>query len=252
MDALATHLISAVNRSSNVATRSAGDELTQIVRDALRHIWSVDDWRWMAKTADLTISADATTAAVAADFRKIDSKWMNDNSEYGRWLRFTNNLREVVGLRSVFEDSERRRPQLACVARDTSNATSLAWLAQLVPTSDKAYTHTYVYLPECSLDLPNTHADFKTDSEEIVMPLFMHGIWKDRAFYRAKMQFTKDHEAQSRAKSEYTQNLSKAAKNQNETLTSEDMRTTDDYQDWDSLNTVALTPAGNPDIRLPG
>jgi len=252
VDTLGAHLLSGIAAASVTGSRTASDELLSIVRYALRDVWEAEDWRCLMKTGTLTIAADGTTSAVADDFRKFDSKWTNDNEEQGQWLRFTNNLREVTGLRSRLDDDYTARPQLACICRDTSDTDSFAWIAQLVPTSDAAYSHDYVYLPTCPIDLPSDHADFKTDAESPVMPSWLHALWHDKALYMAQRHYRMDPEVFGRSKTEYTQGLSRAKSDMNESMTSDEMRVRDEYDDIGQQQAIHGRYSGDPDQRLPG
>lgn len=252
VNTLGAHIASGIAKSSLTGTRTASDETLDIVRYALREVWEVEDWRHLMKTGTLTIADAATTADVATDFRKFDSKWTNDNEEQGCWLRFTNELREITGLRAKLDDDATGRPQLACICRDTSDTDDFAWITQLAPTSDAAYSHDYVYLPTCPIDLPSDHADFKTDDEVPIMLQWLHALWYKLALYTAQQHFRLDPEIFGRSKTEYTQSLQRARENKNESLTSEDMRVRDAYGDREAQTGWPVGATGELQTRIVG
>ena len=92
VNTLAAQLLAELPRAAVGPGRTASDELKNIVRYALRHIWSVCDWVWYRKNGTLAIGAGDSVEDLPGDFRKLSSRWVKDNNEQSGWLYFTNSL----------------------------------------------------------------------------------------------------------------------------------------------------------------
>jgi post-segregation antitoxin (ccd killing protein) len=188
VDTLSADLVGEINVDRNASGGTVPERFKSVVRGALRTLWTKRDWVWQLRVGSLAISAAASTATLATDFRKMDSRWLKDNEKYG-WLQFTNSLYGWQEVQSQYSSTVTGQPEYAVITRNMTDHVNFLWYVHLTPTADQAYTYSYSYLARCPLDLAVDHADYKADSGEIPMEEFFSEGWRLLATVRLKKRF---------------------------------------------------------------
>jgi len=230
VDTLEAQLVAEVPRASTGATRTPSTQLTNIVKTALRHVWERQDWEWMVRSGTLSISAAASSATLASDFRKFDAKWLADQSKSG-WLAFVNSRRDFQQQASQYTSTETGMPSIAVVTRNTTDHETLVYAVHFAPVADQAYSMTYTYLPACPIDLDSALDDHRADNEVIPMPNWMHELWEARAAYMAAMKFRADTEVKMELRGMWKDALQAAMENNAEMMTNPPRTVRDGYGD---------------------
>jgi len=190
VNSLALQVLGDINETRD-PSGNAPDTLINLVAECLRDIWEDRDWWWQRQTATLEVSADDTEEAMPADFRKLDSKWINDaersttTAETASGLVFTEDLSLFQMVKDGYDASATGEPVIACIVQDTSETNYVKWKALLAPASDKDYTYTFVYIPLCPIDLDSAVTLYKNEQQQILMPSKFHEGWRIRATMRA-------------------------------------------------------------------
>lgn len=190
VNSLALQVLGDINETRDPAG-NAPDTLINLVAETMRNIWEDREWWWQRQTETLSVSADDTEEAMPADFRKLDSKWINDaertttTAETHLGLVFTEDLSLFQMVKDSYGPSDTGEPVIACIMQDTSETDYVKWKAVLAPKSDDNYVYTFVYIPACPIDLDSDATLFKNEQQQILMPNKFHEGWRIRATLRA-------------------------------------------------------------------
>jgi len=235
VNTLADDGIAEVVQDRNAAGGTIPDRVKIACRRALIQLWVMKPWQWYRRSGTLTIVAATATADLAADFRQLDSRWVNDRSAArSNSLTFTNNARDFVAFQGRYAATDTGRPQLALVTRKQATTTSWTWQVQLTPLPDAAYSMEYVYLPACPLSLPSNAAHYKGDADLVPMPDDFARGWDLLFKQELHRKFGKP-ERYKMARDAWDEWYKSAVASLNKTMTDEFEPGRDGYQDMQSF-----------------
>lgn len=241
---LASHLLGETSQSRN-ALADAPERMLDIVAEGLRELWELEDWFFQRRVETLSVSAADEEEALPADFRKLDSRWLQDNEQSSTGLVFTHNVAVWEEVWSRYGDNDDGEPRIACVMQDTSELNYDKWKALLAPKADQAYSYEYIYLPICPIDLDSDATLHRGDGEIItMMPKKFHAGWRMRGRWKVLQVFGDPDDAKD-AKKDFDTWHNEALKENNARLVDPTGPVHDGYGDWASLQAQGY----DPDIR---
>jgi len=191
VDTLGAQILGEINQERNAKGGTVPDRFLNLIREALRMLWTVHDWRWQHRQGTLTIlttDKGDTGVAVPGDFREMHGGQAKDEDEQDV-VAFTESTDKWLMARQEFDSTDDGPPRLICFMRDTTEVNDFVLIAKFVPpVSDADYAFPFIYLPICPLDLEDglgdgeepdpAHADYKSDSDVIPMPAAFHEGWR--------------------------------------------------------------------------
>lgn len=241
---LASHLLGETSGSRD-ALGEAPPRMLDLVAEALRDVWELEDWFFQRRVGTLSVTAADVEEAFPADFRKLDSRWLKDNEKSSTGLVFTHNVAVWEEVWSRYGDDDDGEPQIACVVQDTSETDYDKWKALLAPKAAEDRSYEYIYLPVCPIDLDSDATLHCGDGEIItMMPKKFHAGWRLRARMKVLQPFGDSDDAKE-AKRDFDTWHKEALKENNARLVDPTGPTHDGYGDWATLQTQGT----NADIR---
>lgn len=208
-----------------------------------RWLWNMSDWNFRRKSATLTMTADADTAALASDFGKIDTQWIrtNNSDQSTYWLQFTESPSTWQSASNHY-GTDTGVPQLALLIHDTDESSEWKWEAKLTPTPDDAYTYPYWYLKESPWDLATALAD----TAIVPWPPEFDNGWECLLKYKLASSYRADNAWQS-FKSDWKDWLSSAYSENDETIAFDAEPIQEGYGDVHLMRGIPLPPSSSID-----
>lgn len=119
VDTLGAQILGELNQDRNASGGSVPDRLENLIKEALRYVWSVRDWNWQLKQANLSITAADTFEDLPADFREMHS-WELQDVDESETLVLTADVRRWLEYNQTFDSTDTGHPVLGCIVRKTA------------------------------------------------------------------------------------------------------------------------------------